>query len=165
MNEIVKAQYEAKVNALAPHLAQNTDHELAARADTLFAGMRELAEQSADAMAFEEVLCSSPLNIEYGAVYGELLAQGGGPSAKDVFDASMKGIREHKKTLARTAVESAVDTAALHARVEIKDAFIDATHDDYMKTRDAIRDIPGVGELEQAAGVFSMLKGVFGKKK
>ena len=74
MNESAREQYEVRINTLKPYLDQNEDPELARRASALLEGMREIAEQSADALAFEEALCASPLNTEYGIVYGELLA-------------------------------------------------------------------------------------------
>ena len=165
MNESAREQYEVRINTLKPYLDQNEDPELARRASALLEGMREIAEQSADALAFEEALCASPLNTEYGIVYGELLAKNGSLSAREVAAATVQGIPKHGKTLARSAGESLVDTVSTFARVESTQAYIDATQDDYRAAKSAMRDIPGVGELEQVSNILTGLKGLFGKKK
>ena len=61
--------------------------------------------------------------------------------------------------------ESLVDTVSTFARVESTQAYIDATQDDYRAAKSAMRDIPGVGELEQVSNILTGLKGLFGKKK
>lgn len=110
MNESAREQYEVRINTLKPYLDQNEDPELARRASALLEGMREIAEQSADALAFEEALCASPLNTEYGIVYGELLAKNGSPSAREVAAATVQRASRSTGRRSRAARESRSST-------------------------------------------------------
>lgn len=166
MNENVKAHLDSRINALTPYLQSTADPELEQRAQAVIQGLTELAQHSPTADAFESSLLESPLNLEYGMLYSHLMTGGDGrPSMGQAFGVMAKGISEHKGAFAASAAQSLVSDAALTARLAAEDAVLEATHDDYVATRQALRDDPVAGTLETAGNLLGGLRGLFGRKR
>lgn len=169
MNESVKAQFDVRVNLLSPYLTDSLDSQLIERTQALIDNMRDVAEASSDASSFEEALNAGPLNAEYGLVYSELMkAANGRPSAKDVLSATAKGISDYKRDIACDAAKKLAEDASQEARLQLEDAWLDATRDDYRAAKAAARENPLYAHAETASNVLSSLKGLkglFGRKK
>ena len=166
MDENVKAHLDSRINAMAPYLQSSTDSELTQQAEAVIAGLTELARQSPTADAFEQGLAQSPLNVEYGMVYSQLMTSGAGrPSMGQAFEVMTKGMAEHKGQLASDAAKALVSDAALTARLAAEDAVLDATREDHRAAEQAMREDPVLGTLETAGNLLGGLRGLFGRKR
>lgn len=165
MDENVKAHLDSRVNTLAPYLSSVSDPDLVARGQAVLDGMTALAQQSADADAFERALAASPLNTEYGLVYSQLITGGAKPSMGQAMGAVAKGVAEHKGAFAATALETLASDVTRTAKLAAEDAVIDATREDYLRDKQAMREDPVLGNLETASNLLGGLRGLFGRKK
>lgn len=153
MDETVKLSIDARKNAF--YNAYNiTDNNIKNKIEDLFNRINELGMTCSNSMNFETEFASSELNQEYINLFTEVAT-----SCLPITYTS-----EPRDDI-KSDAEYVMDDALSEAKYIAEDISSPMRHQAYQATYDAVRDIPGVGQVMEANQYVNLFNKVTGKNK
>ena len=153
MDEAIKLSIDARKNAF--YNAYNiTDNNIKNKIDDLFNRINEFGKTCSNSMDFETKFASSELNQEYINLFTEVAT-----TCSPITYAS-----EPRDDI-KSDAEYVLDDALSEAKYIAEDISSPMRHQAYQATYDAVRDIPGVGQVMEANQYLNLFNKVTGRNK